>query len=54
MMNLLKSTLIAYLAAATPANGQEEVEPSLPNLNGQNFKITVRINEKYLQHHDDV
>ena len=39
-MNLLKSTLLASLVAAA-ANAQEE-EPSIPNLNGQNFKITVR------------
>ena len=43
-MNLLKSTLLASLVAAA-ANAQEE-EPSIPNLNGQNFKITVR---KYMQ-----
>ena len=51
-MNLLKSTLLASLVAAA-ANAQEE-EPSIPNLNGQNFKITVR---KYMQttkHHDFV
>ena len=45
-MNLLKSTLLASLVAAA-ANAQEE-EPSIPNLTGQNFKITVR---KYMQKH---
>jgi len=44
-MNLLKSTLLASLVAAA-ANAQEE-EPSIPNLNGQNFKITVVENLAY-------
>ena len=43
-MNLLKTTFLAYISAligtAAVVNAQDE--PAVPNLNGQNFKITVR------------
>ena len=45
-MNLLKTTFLAYISAligtAAVVNAQDDTEPSVPNLNGQNFKITVR------------
>ena len=45
-MNLLKSTFIVYASALyAVVNAQDD--PPLPNLNGQNFKITVIANLDY-------
>jgi len=47
-MNLLKTTFLAYTSAliggaAVVVNAQDDTAaPAVPNLNGQNFKITVR------------
>ena len=46
-MNLLKTTFLAYTSALVGAaavvvvNAQDDATPAVPNLNGQNFKITV-------------